>query len=98
MLLGTLWKLSVFFANLTSRLEAAKRVNRKRYRDFFAELAPRLETAKALDIELDRQLARRFNVFEYLKTDELGLSAYPCRSCSTLVASTDKARCSSKGS
>ena len=41
---------------------------------FFLELAPRLETARALDRELDRQLARRFNVLDYLRTDELGLS------------------------
>ena len=41
---------------------------------FFNELAPRLETAKALDEELDRNLARKFNVLDYLKTDELGLS------------------------
>ena len=43
-------------------------------RRFFAEAAPRLETAQALDDELDRQLARRFNVFDYLRTDELGFS------------------------
>ena len=41
---------------------------------FFLELAPRLETARVLDRELDRQLARRFNVLDYLRTDELGLS------------------------
>ena len=41
---------------------------------FFDELAPRLETARVLDQELDRNLARRFNVLDYLKTDELGLS------------------------
>ena len=41
---------------------------------FFLELAPRLETARALDRELDRQLARRFNVLDYLRTDEMGLS------------------------
>lgn len=41
---------------------------------FFAEVSPRLETAQTLDDELDRQLARRFNVFRYLRTDELGLS------------------------
>ena len=41
---------------------------------FFFELAPRLETARALDRELDQQLARRFNVLDYLRTDELGLS------------------------
>ena len=41
---------------------------------FFLELAPRLETARVLDRELDRQLVRRFNVLDYLRKDELGLS------------------------
>ena len=41
---------------------------------FFAEVAPRLDTAQTLDDELDRQLARRFNVFRYLQTDEMGFS------------------------
>ena len=41
---------------------------------FFAEVGPRLETAQTLDDELDRQLARRFNVFRYLRTDEMGFS------------------------
>ena len=43
---------------------------------FFAEVAPRADTATAekLDIELNRQLARRFNVFRYLRTDEMGFS------------------------
>ena len=43
-------------------------------KSFFDELAPRLDTARVLDQELDRNLARRFNVLDYLKTDELGLS------------------------
>ena len=41
---------------------------------FFAELAPRLETARDLERELDRKLAHRFNVLDYLRKDELGLS------------------------
>lgn len=41
---------------------------------FFDELEPRLDTARELDRELDRNLAHRFNVLDYLKTDELGLS------------------------
>ena len=41
---------------------------------FFAEVGPRLDTAQTLDDELDRQLARRFNVFRYLRTDEMGFS------------------------
>ena len=44
------------------------------YERFFDELAPRLETARALGRELDRKLAHRFNVFDYLRDDELGLS------------------------
>lgn len=63
-----------FFAELASRLETARRKDRTTYRRFFAELAPRLETARALEAELDRHLARRFNVFDYVKTDELGIS------------------------
>lgn len=44
------------------------------YQRFFDELAPRLETARELERELDAHLARRFNVFDYLRTDELGIS------------------------
>ena len=46
----------------------------KEWERFFDELAPRLETARVLDKELDRKLAHRFNVFDYLRTNELGLS------------------------
>ena len=55
------------------------------YQRFFDELKPRLETARMLESELDAQLARRFNVFDYLRTDELGISrghrrlAHPAR-------------------
>lgn len=41
---------------------------------FFRELAPRLKSARELERELDIHLARRFNVFDYLPTDEMGLS------------------------
>ena len=44
------------------------------YERFFAELTPRLEGARVLAGELDRELAHRFNVFDYLRDDELGLS------------------------
>ena len=43
-------------------------------RQFFDGLTPRLETARMLEDELDRQLARRFNALDYLRTDEMGLS------------------------
>ena len=49
-------------------------MQRERLERFFNELAPRLETARVLDRELDRNLARRFNVLDYLRTNELGLS------------------------
>ena len=38
------------------------------------ELTPHLHAARAVERELDRHLARRFNVFRYLRDDELGLS------------------------
>ena len=41
---------------------------------FFDRLSPRLKAARDLDSQLDRRLAHRFNVFDYLKDDELGLS------------------------
>ena len=63
-----------FLAELESRLAEARGADEREYERFFAELAPRLKTAKQLDAELDRHLARRFNVFDYLRTDELGLS------------------------
>ena len=44
------------------------------YERFFAELVPRLNSARVLERELDRKLAHRFNVFDYLRDDELGLS------------------------
>ena len=49
-------------------------VSERELERFFAEVAPRLETAQTLDDELDQQLARRFNVFRYLRTDEMGFS------------------------
>lgn len=49
----------------------ARREQRER---LLLNLRPRLEEARARERELDRRLARRFNVFKYLRTDELGLS------------------------
>ena len=44
------------------------------HEDFFAELTARLDGARALARELDRELAPRFNAFDYLRGNELGLS------------------------
>ena len=41
---------------------------------FFQELNLSLEAARKLEHELNRHLAHQFNVFKYLKMDELGLS------------------------
>ena len=67
-------ELSRFFGTLNQRLEDARQAERRALERFFVELGPRLETARTLERELDRQLARRFSVFDYLRTDELGLS------------------------
>ena len=63
-----------FFADLARRLTDARQAERRKYERFFYALAPRLDVARHLELELDRHLARRFNVFDYLRTDELGLS------------------------
>ena len=63
-----------FFADLAGRLADARQADRRKYERFFYELALRLDMARNLELELDRHLARRFNVFDYLRTDELGLS------------------------
>ena len=49
-------------------------VEMRAFQQFFDGLQPRLDTARTLQRELDSQLAQRFNVFDYLRTDELGLS------------------------
>lgn len=46
----------------------------QRVAGFFLDLSWRFQTARAIDREMDRHLARRFNVFRYLRKDELGLS------------------------
>ena len=67
-------QLDRFFSELETRLEEARSADNRRIAGFFAELNPKLEAARTLERELNRHLAHQFNVFEYLKTDELGLS------------------------
>lgn len=43
-------------------------------RRFFDDLTPILKDAKAYDVKMDRECARRFNVLEYVRTAEIGLS------------------------
>ncbi len=63
-----------FFSQLGASLDNIQRADRSRRLHFFAQLSPRLQSARALERELDRHLARRFNVFDYLSTDEVALS------------------------
>lgn len=58
-------------------MEEARRAERGRLQQFFVELNPVLEAARKLERELDRHLAHRFNVFDYMGEDhpsELRLS------------------------
>ena len=64
-----------FFAELEARLVTARQKDRQRYRNFFGQLQPEFQAARKIETELNRHLAHRFNVLDYLRTDELGLSA-----------------------
>ena len=64
-----------FFRILDSRLAEARQADRRKHERFFSELTPKLASARNLDREFDRYLARRFNVFDYLRTDERGLTS-----------------------
>ena len=58
-------------------LDDVEGIRRRRQRAcvrLLQELTPHLAAARAVDRELDRHLARRFNAFRYLRDDELGLS------------------------
>lgn len=52
----------------------APTVDRQGLDRFLEGLRARVELAREVDVQLDRQLARRFNVLDYLRTSELGLS------------------------
>ena len=63
-----------FFSELGSRLAEARAGDRRRCETFFDTLTSRLAIARSADESLDRQLARRFNVFDFVNTSEIGLS------------------------
>ena len=63
--------------NCVRLLDEVEDIRRRRQRAcvrLLRELTPHLHAARAVERELDRHLARRFNVFRYLRDDELGLS------------------------
>lgn len=63
-----------FFDEVSHQLEDARRDQECMYSEFFSNLIHRTDTARRVERELDRHLARRFNVLDYLQTDVLGLS------------------------
>ena len=66
--------LQQFFSGIEDRLNQSRIVQEDSVKGFFTELTPRLETARKLDEEMNRVFAHRFNVLDYMRTDELGLS------------------------
>ena len=61
-------------SQLLHRLDDVRRARNKDHVRLLQALAPHLHAARAVARELDLHLARRFNVFRYLRDDELGLS------------------------
>ena len=66
--------LGALLGDISDRLEAATARLLEGTQRLLLELSPRLVSARSLEHQLDRHLARRFNVFDYLRDDELGLS------------------------
>ena len=60
--------------HLLNDLERIRRQRQRASVRLLQELTPHLDAARTVERELDRHLARRFNVFRYLRDDELGLS------------------------
>lgn len=62
------------FVRLMDNVEDIRRQSQRENVHLLQELTPHLHAARSVERELDRQLARRFKVFRYLRDDELGLS------------------------
>ena len=67
-------RVGLFFAAIEENLADAREAHRHQCTELFSQLGPRLTAARELDRQLNHHLAHRFNVFRYLKDDELGLS------------------------
>ena len=59
---------------LLRRVDEARDARLRECARLLSDLTPRLQAARIVERRLDRHLARRFNVFGYLRDDELGLS------------------------
>ena len=55
-------------------VDDARHARQGEYVRLLLALTPRLQAAKMVERQRDRHLARRFNVFKYLREDEIGLS------------------------
>lgn len=66
--------LESFFGGIESRLPQPRAVVTDDVRDLISGLTPKLEAAWELDRRMNQVFAHRFNVLDYLRTDELGLS------------------------
>lgn len=62
------------FKTLLRHVGNSYETRRNNHARLLSEVTPRLQAARRVERELDRHLSRRFNVFKYLRTDELGLS------------------------
>lgn len=62
------------FDRLLGNVEDIRQRRQRETVRLLQELAPHLRAARTVERELNRQLARRFKVFRYLRDDEIGLS------------------------
>ena len=67
-------KLPDSLPQLLKHLDDIRQARNQKCIRLLQELTPLLQAARWVAHELDRQLARRFNTFRYLRDDELGLS------------------------
>ena len=61
-------------SQLLGHVDDARKARQQQYVRLLSEVTPRLEAARAAALQRNRLLAPRFNVFKYLREDELGLS------------------------
>ncbi len=61
-------------SDLLRRFDEASQATRSQCARFLSELGPLVDAVRGDERQRDRQLACRFNTFNYVRTDELGLS------------------------
>ena len=63
-----------FFNDIEDKFQQRRNEIDHVIRNFLTELTPRIHVAEKLDDEMNRVFAHRFNVLDYARTDEIGLS------------------------